>query len=572
MGVSISRTTFPAGADTECVVTFDVTSMYCAIGTEVSGLYFSSNGTNYYNTLTLSTGANTVYVRAGSTLNGTYQNGIQWAYLDDDHYERGSWNITVTGGTGTVKNFNPFSMSLSPRASTVQYSAEQVNGSLSVGNTISGTILDHHYSFEVERYTRQGNKRSLAGAFQATKLVESLIVYQVCYEWHWSYLTWERPSFRDHLSAISSAINIPIVYTGADFYPKTDMNFLLRKSSFDLDFYEKISGSFSEILQRLIGWSTDVPSMTINLYVENGTIYLVQRGYETTTRTPDGIVMHPALTYSKRHTEWANSTTQTVVPKQIVSSDTANSNQPFNGQLTFGSASLTYSDGLLVSETNANTVTTYTYTSIGDDKYLSQKVAVTTDPDTGDTTTATTTYSYETTQVDVYLREEHLTVVDANNETTTDRITTHSPIGNGWYGTSTRDLLDEDNVIADSLSMGSPGQKATQYMIDASNDAIRDATAQNPRQLVVELHGVPKARATYPIADYNTLSAIASCLDQYENKTEVQIQLELVGGSHLFTYADKLSYNGYNYFIVSNNVTATGDKIRQNITGVRWNL
>lgn len=568
--ITISTTTFTANAVTQAQITIPNDIVSAGIGTELSGIRFSKDGTTFSDELLYNEGGTyTIYVRCGN-ISGTFAGGVGWYTWDGTAMDEGSWNVSVTGAT--ARHFEQLSMSLSPRASTIQYSAEQVNGTLNISDTITGTILDHNYSFEVERYSRQGNRRSIAGAFSATKLVESLIVYQVCYEWHWSHLTWERPSFRDHLSAISSAINIPIVYVGSDFYPKTDMNFLLRKNSFDLDFYEKITGSFSEILSRLIGWSNDVPAMTINLYVENGTIYLIQRGNETATRTPDGIVMHPTLTYSKRHTEWANSATQTVVPKEIASSDTANSNTPFTGTIQFGTASLTYTDGLLTQETNGDTVTTYTYTSIDDDKYLSQKVAVTTDPDTQDITTATTTYTYEITQVDVYLREERLTVVDANGDTTTDRITTHSPLGNGWYGTSTKDLLDEDAIVADSLSQGSPGQKASQYMIDASNDAIKNATAQNPRQLVIQLQGVPKARATYPVSDGTTLSAIASCLDQYEGKTEVQIQLELVGGSHLYTYADRLSYNGYNYYIVSNNVTATGDKIRQNITGVRWNL
>ncbi len=566
--ITISTTTFVANTMTQAQITIPNDIVSAGIGTELSGIRFSKDGTTFSDELLYSEGGTyTIYVRCGN-LSGTFTGGVGWYTWDGTAMDEGSWNVSVTGAT--ARHFEQLSMSLSPRASTIQYSAEQVNGTLNISDVISGTILDHHYSFEIERYTRQGNRRSIAGAFSANKLVESLIVYTVEYEWSWQYLGWIRPSFRDHITAISNAINVPIVYTGADFYPKTDMNIMLRKGLGN--YREQISGSFSEILSRLIGWSTDVPSMTINLYVENGTIYLVQRGYETTTRTPDGIVMHPTLTYSKRHTEWANSTTQTVVPKEIASSDSASSNQPFNGTISFGQASLTYTDGLLVSETNADTVTTYTYTSIGDDKYLSQKVSVTTDPDTGDTTTATTTYSYETTQVDVYLREEHLTVVDANGDTTTDRITTHSPIGNGWYGTSTRDLLDDEAIVADSLSMGSPGQKASQYTIDASNDSIKNANAQNPRQLVITLQGVPKARATYPISDSTTLSAIASCLDQYEGKTEVQIQMEIVGGTHLYTYADKLSYNGYNYYIVSNNVTATGDKVRQNITGVRWNL
>lgn len=569
--ITISSTNFRASGITQVQVTIPADTYQATISSNVTGLRLSLTNSNFQNFLTFNSGGTyTVYVRCGN-ITGAYPQGLVWQSNDAVGIEEGSWDITV--GDNTPKQLDNISLSLSPRASTIQYSAEQIGGNLSVGEVVTGTILDYNFAFETERFSQQGDRRSIAGAFQATKLVESLITYRVRYDWHWSILTWSRPSFRDHLSALSGAIGIPITYIGADFYPKTDTNFLLRKNSFDLDIYEEISGSFSEILSRLIGWSSDVPSMTINLYVAGGTIYLVQRGYETNTRVPDAIVEHPTLTYSRRHTEWANSSSQTVtLPKSISSSDTATANQPFNGTISFGSASLTYSDGLLVSETNGDTVTTYTYTSINEDKYLSQKVSVTTDPDTGDTSTATTTYTYNTTQVDLYLREEHLTVVDGDGNTTTDRVTVHSPVGNGWYGTSTRDLLDEDAVVADSLSMGSPGQKATQYMIDASNDAIKHADSQNPRTLTVPLNGVPRARATYPVCDTATLQNIANCLDGYEGKIEVQLQCELVGGSHLYTYADKISYEGNEYYIISNNVTMTGDRIRQRITAVRWIL
>lgn len=568
MDITISSTEFRANGITQVQITIPNDIYSATISSAVTGLKMSLTNSNFQSTLMFSDGGTyTVYIRCGN-LDGYYPQGIVWQANDAVGIYEGSFNVTVVGSA--PKHFDTFSMSLSPRASTIQYSGEQVNGNLSVGGNVSGHVLDHQYTLEVERYTKQGSRFAFAGAFQATKLVESLITYEVEYEWSWQYLGWVRPSFRDHLTAISNAIGLSIVYTGADFYPKTDMNIMLRNGLGN--YREKISGSFSEILNRLIGWSTDVPAMTINLFVESGTIYLVQRGYETNTLTPDGIVMHPTLTYSRRHTEWANSTTQTVVPKEIASSDAAAANQPFTGTISFGSASLTYDEGILVSETSGNTVTTYTYTSIGDDKYLSQKVSVTTDTDTGDTSTATTTYTYNTTDVDVYLREEHLTVVDYNGDTTTDRITTHSPIGNGWYGTSTRDLLDEDAVVSDSLSMGSPGQKASQYLIDNANDSIKHEDSSNPRGLVIALQGVPKARATYPISDYNTLSAIASCLDQYEGKIEVQLQCELVGGTHLFNYSDKISYDGYAYYIVSNNVRMTGDTIRQSITAVRYEL
>lgn len=569
MGVSISRTTFPANADTEVQVNFDISgSGPCYIGTETSGISFSYDGTGWRNELTLSTGTSTIYVRTRN-IQGEISQGIGWAYLDTDHYVEGGWDITV--GTVVVPKYESLSFNFAPRQATIQYNGNLINTPLQVGRILSGNVLDHSYSYELERVSEQGAKSVVSGATSATALVHKLVVYRVRYDWHWSQLSWSRPTFRDHLSAIATAIGIPIVYRGQDFTPKTDMNIMLRKNSFDLDIYESITGSFGDILDRLIGWTSDVPNMVINLHISGGTIYLIQRGYETNTLTPSAWALTPTITHTIRRTQWADSQYQTILPKEISSSDAANSNEPYTGTITWNGNSLQYVDGYLISETKGDSTTTYTYTDASDGKLLTRKETTVTDPDTQQvSSTAVTTYNYQTTGEEQYLYEEDYTVTE-DSIIITHRLTRHVPIGGGWYGTSVHDLIDGDEEVSSSLSQGAPGQKPTQYCVDSANDALKPASGQgSQRQMVVPLTGVAKARQSYPVADLSTLQAIASALDSYEGREEITLQGEIVGGNHIYTYDDNIVYNGNTYTLVSNNVTVTAEKIRQNITAVRF--
>lgn len=465
--------------------------------------------------------------------------------------------------------YENFSFSLAPRAATVQYNGTAVNANVSVGDTLTGTVGDHNFTFQVERVQEQGLRKQIAGAAHAEALLNSLIIYRVKYDFELEHLAWRRPKFSDHITAIAQAINKTIVFIGDDFYPKTDMNFLLR-TGLSMSFYEQISGSFSEIMNRLIGWSDTVPSMIYNIYVDNGTIYIVQRGHETNIRTPGAWALTPTLTHAIRRTQWGNSATQTVIPKQIASSDAAQSNQPFTGNISWGATTLTYQDGYLTTETRGNSTTTYTYTDTNDGKYLIQKETV----DTDENTYSITTYTYQQTGTETYLFEEATSDYDGQDATgvlVRSTLTRCVPIGGGWYGYTYYDTTDgTEEKTGENVSQGAPGQKASQYMTDTANDALKPANSQ--RQLVVPLTGVARARQTYPVADLATLRAIASCLDSYEGAEEITLQGEVVGGSHIYNYSDKIVYNGQEYFLVSNSVSRNYNTLRQSITAVRFVL
>lgn len=562
--ITIGTTTFVANAKTKTQVTVSAGASVAAISSNVTGLRLSLDNQSWSAFLMLEEGTQDVWVRCGN-IAGYYNQGLHWQYLDATTEEEGAWDINVTGGV--PPKFENISFVLGQRAATVQYNANLINTNLSLGRTLAGSILDWNYNFDIERIQEQGAKSVINGASFAEKLVHKLIIYDVEYHYNWALLGWERPKFSDHLSAISQQLGIPIVRVGADFYPKTSMNFMLRKGLGN--YRERLSGSFGSIMNDLIGWSSDVPGMAYNLFVHNGTIFIIQQGHERNTFTPTNWALNPTISKQIRHTQWADSQTQTIIPKEIASSDSANSNTPFTGTLTWGTASLRYEDGYLMEETNGNSTTTYVYTDANEGKYLASKTTETIDPDTQQVeSTAVTTYTYETTGNQKYLYEENYVVTELGI-VTQNKKTRHVPIGGGWYGTT---VFDDDEEVSTSLSQGAPGQKVSQYMTDASNDALKDTAGSTGRQMTVALTGVAKARATYPVADYATLSNIASNLDIYEGKQEVTLQGEIVGGNHIYTFDDLIVFNGNQYHVVQNNVSQNYNKIRQNITAVRWVL
>ena len=582
--ISISRNSFPRGI-TQCTVTVSGSNVYNPIiGTDVTGISLSSDGTNFATYLNLQNGENTVYVRIRNTVQyGVVEEGLAWQYLDDSTGTsvEGAWDITVTGGE--PNHYAPMQMVLSPRASTIRYNATMIKGNASLGGSLSGSILDYNYIFEVEKIVQSGTRKQISGSAYATNLVNRLIIYQVPYRFNALVFNIERPTFRTHLSAISQAIGMNIVYYGLDFYPKTNINVALRKNPFSLDFYEVLTGDFASILQNLIGFTSNLPNLQIDLFIEKNTIYLIQRGYQANTRTPANWLANPTITMQKRHTEWGNSSTQQVVPKEISSSDAVDQNQPYSGTITWGSGtwqnSMTYEEGYLVSQVSSSnvgtTTTTYSYTTIDNNKYLSRKEAVTVDSSTQDLiSTAVNVYDYATTETELYLHTEEYTVTDEDNEIIEHKMTRYTPAQAGWYGVDVYNLI-EDEQISSNLVQGAAGQKANQYLVDTFNKAIKPS-GHSQRPITVELNGVAKAAQQYPIANKDSFSGgfglqqVADALDYYEGKTEEILSGTIVADTHLYNYQDKIVYNGNEYFLVSNNVTQSASGVRQDITAVRY--
>jgi len=563
---NISPTVFPKRTTTTATLTIPACTLW-AVG--ASGAIRLSKGDGTWGDYISDTSDGshdltvTIYVKVpNATVDGAYDLNYQYTPAGGGEDVLGSIPIMVGNLSLHMESLN---FAFGQRAATVQYSANLVNDTVRCGQNLAGTILDHNYRFEVERIVENGAKSAISGSSFADKLVNSLIQYTVEYDYDLLHLGWIRPLLTEHLAEISKVLGIQIVLRGADFYPASPLNLGIYKALGKME--QTFVGTFAEHLNRLLGWSDSVPGMTYNLYIDNGIIYIVQQGYEQNTLTPTAWAVRPTLTHTIRRTEWSEPVTVSI-PKEVSSNDGTSGSVPFNGTITWGTASLTYEDGYLMQEVDGNKTTTYTYQTIGDCKRMVTRTMV----DTDEYECIQTVYSYESTENQWYLAKEVQTTYTGTDTTGTvinTQTTTHHLANiEGWYGTTVYDEYGAE--VSHSVSQGAPGNKVSQYTIDKTNDALKNSSS--PSQITVQLNGVAKARQTYPVASTATLQQIATALDTYEGKEMVTLSGTIVGGNHIYTFNDKISYAGNVYQLVSNNVSRTPTQIRQSITAVRYIL
>lgn len=600
--------------------------VYAYVYSDIQGIELSLDGSSYSDEVRLlSNGTHTLYVRCGN-VPGTYTEAVGYTYIDENGQQDGYFTVTVSGGT--PPKFESISFEFAPRQTTIQYTANVVNTKVNLDQLFTGTILDQDYRFTVGNIQEQGKKAVISGVTWPGALVRKIAIFSVSYEWMGTFADgeWERPRISQYIRGMERSLGISIQYQGWNFTPKSDTNINLKKpikagedadgsAIYNTIYYQTITGTFAELMNKLFGWCWDVPGHEFNIYIKNDVLYIIQRGYEVNRVTPTNWVLRPTITHSFCWTLFDESDQQGVIPKEISSSDVANSNVPFTGELDWGDTKLTYEDGYLKEEVRGEVKTTYEYRDV------TQAVSPPEDPGEGDVvsvgkmlitkettdldnqTFTRTSYTYETTGEEEFLSEERVeifeyqisagqaeTSVQEENESMNEgtgeegtigaiieeQLTRHVPIGGGWFGTTVYEIVRDGSEspveleLSNSLSQGAPGCKVSQYMVDAQNDALKPNEAS--RKLTAPVDGVAIVRQSFPVADRYTIYNIAGALNDFNGAEEIVLSGEIVGGNHIFNYNDIIVFEGFEYGLVSNSITQTYNKIRQNITARRWVL
>lgn len=455
----------------------------------------------------------------------------------------------------------------------------------SLTNPISISYLDRTEDVAVTqvRYSgvELGNRLYQAeGVGYNAQLYNSRITYNV--DWLYSSGNWLPPRLRAHMSEIASELGLSLNFRVDDNF-QVPCNEPLVISGAGTEYerrYETHTGTVSELIDRLIGWSRDVPTKQYAVRIYNNTLNIIQRGDENGTVDLDSagaIRRDPVFTKRLVNTLWNGS------GGYIYSSANSLTKEPFTGTISFGTnpiRTLNYTDGYLMSEVLGNTTTTYTYsqldnTSTENARYLLQKVVT----DTDSYTRITTSYEYSDTTNEKYLsRETELHEYSTDNGTTwlTEKtITTeHAPLGNSWFGTTTTETYPQgtgdDAVVSTSLGQGAPGGKVSQYMVDSQQEGLTDNADINQRREAIS--GVARIRATYPIYDINTLRTIARAIDNYNGATEYTCSMDVYGLTSVVDIDDKVIFGTVSWHVTRNEVEITPRGTVQHLSLIRWVL
>ena len=392
---------------------------------------------------------------------------------------------------------------------------------------------------------------------------------RISYKLYWSYYmgTWYPPQLEDHIQEIAEALHLGHSVHGRNFYVACDEFQVEPQPGSTIGRrYETHEGTVSELLDRLIGWSRDIPMLQYSVRITGNALTVYERGYENNTvnlDTTGKLRRDPTYTVRSVYTAWNSG------GSYIYSSDRTLTKAPFTGTKTWGNRSLTYQDGYLTTEAitgTGGTTTTFTYGTVGNSegKYLMSKTV------TGEDETVVTEYTYYQTANEVYLGVERETKTSGN---VVDSIieTTHTPLGNGWYGTTTYDKTDGENeVISTSMGQGAPGGKVSQYMVDSQQEGLTNNSDINDRR--VAILGLARLRSTYPVHDVATLRRIANAIDNYNGCTEYTATVDVYKLTTVVDIDTLVTLNNKTWYVQSNNVEITPLHKLQRLTLVRWEV
>lgn len=480
-----------------------------------------------------------------------------------------------------MNSVKSLTVQLSSDAQTANYSYETYTTPIWYGGT-EITYLDRTSNVAINSVTYQGQPGERLYQVQAVDYNANLYNSRVSYELTWtpSGTGWAKPTLRQHMAAIADAMGLDLIWIVHDNF-QVPCNEPLIVTNGGTGRKEKHEGTVSELIDRLVGWSRDIPNMEYTVRIWGNALNVIQRGGErqTVDLSTGKIARNPSVSVHKIFTLWNSRGTN-----YIYSSDNSLTKQAFTGTISFGTRRLTYSDGYLQSETViGGASTTYTYrdeqsvvggtATTENAKYLSSKTVV------DDETKTETHYEYYTTANEVYMGKEteyKYSVIETEGSSSSSSlelesvtVTEHVPIGNGWYGTTTYDQTDGGNeIINTSLGQGAPGGKVSQYMVDAQQEGLTNNSGLSERRAYVA--GVPRVASTYPVYDISTLNEIARNINGLNGCYEYTANVDVYGINTCIDTDTIVVFDGENWHVQSNSIEITPFHKLQRLTLIRW--
>ena len=540
----------------------------------------------------------------------------------------------VRRNSNTLTGVQSIRIGISESTLSNTYSVDSITD-YPINTLISGTLLDYTYQFKIAEKSQTANNiiKSYTGRYD-----DDLLLYRqlnLNYAPRTYFYKKNNQKHEVKYALASDIVRVLAKTLGLKYYYYSAINFIPSQTVYHVDKNDKqtpgnmYSGTYQSILSSLFGWiGSKLPNLIINVWIENDTLYVVQRGAETgkAVNLNDLNILEGASLKSKQiRTMWGG------VGSNMPSLGADDRKEPFTGIIEFEKSKAIYKNGYLIQETHGDTITYYLYGSLDDkcnDKYLKKKLTLEKDEEEVDEGQVITTgriseveYSYTNTNNEVYQSYQkevtggnydrtiptgysekeinELTDIDfslaniiKNIETYTDwtdaetTITRTTPLYNGWYGQATYTITtDEDTgkateeLINSNVTQGASGGKASQYMIDKSNEALDNNKAQYEDLMVLTrlmFHGYVFFDNSFPIGivnnrlGLNTAVALTNALNDLNLQIEETLSCTVINTDHLITLNDKIYYNGNRYHLKSNNITRDPYKTVQELTLVRY--
>ena len=457
------------------------------------------------------------------------------SHIADNFRARGIRSFAVTLGEMTLSD--TFQME------TVQ--------PLAIGDAVRGQLLDYRFSFLVEETLQRDLLQTVKGAYSKDATLYSAIRIFV-----------KEAQASSYAQSIAAALSLHLHWACDDFTPSQN--------------FEDSGMTYQDFISALFGWTAKLPQRQVNVFIREDMLHIVQRGKEESVLDiTDWPHSRPTVERRLVRSLWHSGHASETAGNAYNEEDTEPI--PFTGTISWEEMSRTYHNGFLTSETNEKGMTRYTYHG----EYLTSKQT-----HNKDGSTARTEYTYAETARDVYLVKEwerttepindgkkhtEYDWTDWNNERGTERITYHAPLGYGWYATT---VYVDGNLEGSTLSQGKPGGKASRFTVEQSNLSLGSRYSGDdddaPFTSLIDTE--------FPVKGEEILKELTQAILWLNRKTQEIVTLEVYANiqdgvpdvGHIVDFTERIKFEGYEYFLVSNAVELTPRSLKQTIKMTRW--
>ena len=448
-----------------------------------------------------------------------------------------------------------FSMTLGELTLSDTFQLETVQP-MNIDDVVQGQILDYHFHFLVEETSQRDLVQTVKGMYSKDALLYTAINATVS-ELNVSF----------YARQIAMALGMELNMVCDDFIPSQN--------------FENAGMTYHDMISALFGWTSKLPQRQINVFIRGNTLNIIQRGLEkSVVDISDWPHSRPTVEQKLVRSIWHSNNNEDSDNKAHNEEDDAPI--PFTGTISHDDISYTYEDGYLVREKNENGETTYSYQNEYDrkgnltGKYVSRK-----ETQNKDGSVNLVEYVYAATASDIYLfkeRERSRNSKDTPSyidEWDTERITYHAPIGYGWYATT---VYEDGERVGSSLSQGAPGGKASQYTIDRVNLGFGSHYSSYYGEDDSFVPFSSLIDTEFPVVGEEYLWILTKAIEWLNRKTQETVTMEITDNisngapeiNHILDFTERISFNGNEYFLVSNSVQITPRSFRQSIKLTRW--
>jgi len=426
-----------------------------------------------------------------------------------------------------------------------------------------------------EKMTISLQSMTLADSYAIDRLTDTALGASfsgTLYGWPWGCTITKRTSALQRYKltgdydvsvALKNYIGFPLRLTGAGEIMDHVAGELGKSASLSFDDFSVRPFDSQATLMSCIGslfsWTSQIPNIMVNVFLRGDSLHVLQRGkesssYELVQCGPPAVSEEIMFTLMNQSSTVVTSIAGDNLSVEV--NDPGSAAHFFSGTLGFGDASVSYTNGLVVHEVYTGTggvvTTTYQWSAVFPPAVVTHKVVAV----TGGSTT-TTNYQYSAPWGVAYLVRESETVEDKDYKVIKTSIKRFTDVGNDSFKC---DVEENGVLVSSQIVKGSPVQLSG----PGANKKYITSSAR-----VSVTSRVPVGGSNFPVTDAGSLNRIADNLLWLDDKTQQTVRVTCYD-SHVCDFTETIIFAGSTFYLNSNVVNVTPQKVWQDLELVRW--